>query len=333
MNMTYAGIQERPARFKLVLAFAAVYIIWGSTYLAIRYAIETLPPLLFAGSRFIIAGLMLYGWARLRGATKPQPANWRTALMIGGLLLLGGNGAVVLAERSVPSGLTALLIATEPLMVVLLDWARPGGRRPAGRIAMGLALGMLGMFILIGPASLAGASEVNLAGAALLIAATISWAAGSLYAARTRTQLSPILFAGMQMIAGGVLLFVVGLVRGELHDFAFAAVSLRSLVSLIYLILFGSLIAFTSYSWLLRVTPPSLAATYAYVNPVVAVLLGWAFAGESLSLRTMIAAAVIIAAVVLITTHQPRVKAANAAEEEASAAPRFAERECVGAGD
>ncbi len=331
--MTHAEIQGRPPRFKLVLAFAAVYIIWGSTYLAIRYAVETLPPLLFAGSRFIIAGLMLYVWARLRGAAKPQPANWRRALVIGGLLLLGGNGAVVLAERSVPSGLAALLIATEPLMIVLLDWARPGGLRPAGRIAMGLALGLVGMFILIGPASLAGASEINLAGGALLIAATISWAAGSLYAAHTRTQLSPILFAGMQMIAGGALLLVVGLLHGELHDFAFAAVSLRSLMALVYLILFGSLIAFTAYSWLLRVTPPSLAATYAYVNPVVAVLLGWAFAGERFGLRTMIAATVIVAAVVLITTHQPRSKAANAAEKEASAAPRFAERECIGAGD
>lgn len=331
--MTETRIQERPSRLKLVLAFAAIYIIWGSTYLAIRYAVETLPPLLFAGSRFIIAGGLLYGWARLRGAAKPQPANWRTALVIGGLLLLGGNGAVVLAELSVPSGLAALLIATEPLMVVLLDWARPGGTRPAGRIAMGLALGMLGMFVLIGPASLAGASEVKLGGAALVIAATISWAAGSLYAANTRTHLSPILFAGMQMLAGGALLSIAGLLHGELSSFAFAAVSLRSVIALVYLILFGSLIAFTSYSWLLKVTPPSLAATYAYVNPVVAVLLGWALAGESLSLRTMIAAAVIILAVVLITSHQPRIKTARAANEEASDAPRFEERECIGAGD
>jgi drug/metabolite transporter (DMT)-like permease len=313
------------------MAFAAVYVIWGSTYLAIRYAVETLPPLLFAGTRFMVAGLMLYGWARVRGAARPQPASWRTALVIGGLLLLGGNGAVVLAERTVPSGLTALLIATEPLMVVLLDWARPGGLRPTGRVAMGLALGMVGMFILIGPAGMTGASEINLFGAALLILATISWAAGSIYAARARLQVSPILFAGMQMIAGGALLAIVGLVRGELSDFAFAAVSLRSLVSLGYLIVFGSLVAFTSYSWLLRVTPPSLAATYAYVNPVVAVLLGWAFAGEALSLRTMIAAAVIVAAVVLITTQQSR--AAGAAKGETNIAPRFRERECVGAGD
>src|SRR5438128_118843 len=189
--MTHTGAQERPSRLKLVMAFASIYIIWGSTYLAIRYAVETLPPLLFASTRFMVAGLMLYGWARLRGAARPQPANWRTALIIGGLLLLGGNGAVVLAERTVPSGLTALLIATEPLMVVLLDWARRGGLRPTGRVAMGLALGMIGMFILIGPAGMAGANEINLFGAGLLIVATISWAAGSLYVARTRLQISP----------------------------------------------------------------------------------------------------------------------------------------------
>jgi len=160
--------------------------------------------------------------------------------------------------------------------------------------------------------------------------ATISWAAGSLYVARTRLQISPILFAAMQMIAGGALLAILGLARGELNNFAFAAVSLRSLMSLGYLIVFGSLIGFTSYSWLLRVTPPSLAATYAYVNPVVAVLLGWAFAGETLSLRTMIAAAVIVAAVVLITTQQSR---ADVSKGETTIAPRFDERECVGAGD
>lgn len=331
--MTQTGIQERPSRVKLVLAFAAVYIIWGSTYLAIRYAVETLPPLVFAGSRFLIAGSILYGWARLRGAPGPRLANWRPTFIIGALLLLGGNGAVVLAERSVPSGLTALLIATEPLMIVLLDWARPGGARPAGRVAAGLGLGLVGMFVLIGPAGLAGASEVNLFGAGLLIVATISWAAGSLYAAKAPTELPPLLFAGMQMIAGGVLLLIAGLVRGELHGFSIAAVSPRSLVAFGYLIAFGSLIAFTAYSWLLRVTPPSLASTYAYINPVVAVLLGWAVAGEPLTLRTMIAAAVIIAAVVLITSHQSRDKAEKEKEKEASAAPRFRERECIGAGD
>src|ERR1044072_2431727 len=158
--MTDARTKESPSRMKLALAFAAVYVIWGSTYLAIRYAIETLPPLVMAGTRFMLAGAVLYLWARLRGAPKPNWINWRRALIIGGLLLLGGNGAVVIAEQRVPSGLAALLIATEPLMVVLLDWARPGGRRPGGRVSMGLALGLVGMFILVGPSDIAGQNHV-----------------------------------------------------------------------------------------------------------------------------------------------------------------------------
>jgi drug/metabolite transporter (DMT)-like permease len=335
--MINTGIQEQPSRLKLVLAFAAVYLIWGSTYLAIRYALETLPPLMFAGCRFIVAGTMLYGWARLRGAEKPKLTNWPTAFIIGALLLLGGNGAVVLAERSVPSGLTALLIATEPLIIVLLDWARPGGSRPAGRIWLGLLFGLVGMFVLIGPANLAGSSEVNLWGAGLLILATLTWAVGSLYAAKVKTPLSPMLFAGMQMIAGGVLLLIAGLAHGELQTFSLAAVSLRSMLALAYLIIFGALIAYTAYSWILRVTPPSLASTYAYVNPVVAVVLGWAVAGEALSLRTMIATGVIVAGVVLITSHQPRDKETKeskaqepkAKKAEASATPRFTKRESI----
>ncbi|HKP87413.1 MAG TPA: EamA family transporter, partial [Blastocatellia bacterium] len=167
--MTDGRAQQKPSRAKLALAFAAVYVIWGSTYLAIRFAVETLPPFLFAGSRFLIAGAILYFWARLRGAARPDRINWRAALIIGGLLLLGGNGAVVVAEQSVPSGLTALLIATEPLMIVLLDWARPAGRRPDSRIFIGLALGLVGMFMLVGPADLMGESHVNLFGAGLLI--------------------------------------------------------------------------------------------------------------------------------------------------------------------
>ncbi|MFP5260500.1 MAG: EamA family transporter [Blastocatellia bacterium] len=297
-------MQERPSRLKLVLAFAAVYIIWGSTYLAIRYAIETLPPLLMSGSRFIVAGTALYVWARLRGAPRSGPINWRAAAVIGGLLLLGGNGAVVLAERSVPSGLAALLIATEPLIIVLLDWARPGGARPSGRVALGLVLGLVGMAVLIGPLGITGDSPVSFTGAALLVAATLSWAAGSLYAARTKVAASPLMAAALQMLAGGTLLLLAGLAAGEAVRFDPAQVSLRSVGAIAYLIVFGSLVGFTCYSWLLRVTPPSLASTYAYVNPVVAVLLGWAVAGEPITLRTTLAATIIIAGVVIITSYR-----------------------------
>jgi drug/metabolite transporter (DMT)-like permease len=304
--MTKLDLRERSNRIKLVLALAAVYVIWGSTYLAIKFAIETLPPLLMAGTRFLIAGTALYAWARFKGERQPGLISWRTGLIIGGLLLLGGNGMVVLAEREVPTGLAALLIATEPVMIVLLDWARPGGARPGGRVALGLALGLIGMMILIGPVGLAEGSHVAPLGTALLILAMVSWAAGSLYAARGRSAVSPVMAAGMQMLAGGVLLTFAGMLRGEASTLALGEISLRSAGALVYLIVFGSLIAFTSYSWLLRVATPSLASTYAYVNPVVAVLLGWALAGEQLTLRTLLAAIVIVSAVVMITTHRER---------------------------
>ena len=338
--MADVGVQERPSRVKLVLAFAAVYVIGGSTYLAIRYAIETLPPLLMAGTRFILAGGVLYIWARLRGASSPDRFNWRAAAIIGALLLLGGNGAVVLAERSVPSGLAALLIATEPLIIVLLNWARTGGARPTGSVATGLALGLIGMVVLVGPSGIAGGSEVSLGGAGLLMLATFSWAAGSLYAIRAKVAASPLMAAGTQMLSGGVLLLIAGLARGEASQFVLADVSLVSLSAYVYLIIFGSLVGFTCYSWLLRVTPPSLASTYAYVNPVVAVLLGWAVAGEPLTVRTLIAAAVIVGGVVIITTFRgdKQSKAITSddrsgAKEPGRFAKQLADRKCIEAGD
>ncbi len=302
MNNTRAD--NNAAVIKLVLAFAAVYIIWGSTYLAIRYAIETLPPLLMAGSRFLIAGMALFIWARARGAKLPDLMSWRRAALIGALLLLGGNGLVVLAERSVPSGLAALLIATEPLMIVILDWIRPGGVRPIGKVAIGLMIGFAGMILLVGPTGIVGNSTVDPFGAVLLVFASLSWATGSLYAARSRTQTEPAMGAAIQMVTGGALLLVTGFARGEAAMFAVDDVSLRSLSAFGYLVIFGSLVGFTCYSWLLRVTRPSLASTYAYVNPVVAVLLGWAFAGEIVTVRTLIAAVIIIAAVMLISANK-----------------------------
>ncbi|MGA9768853.1 MAG: EamA family transporter [Blastocatellia bacterium] len=322
--MTDVQTQEKPSTVKLVLAFAAVYLIWGSTYLGIRYAIETIPLFLFAGTRFLIAGTVLYLWARARGAQSPDWVNWRAAIIIGALLLLGGNGLVVMAEQSVPSGLTALLIATEPLMIVLLNWARPGGERPGARVSLGLALGLVGMFLLIGPANLAGQGEVDLFGAGLMMLATTSWAVGSFYAVKAKTAPSPVLAAGMQMLAGGALLLVVGLARGETAGFQITQVSLRSAVAYFYLIIFGAIIAFTCYSWLLKVTPPSLASTYAYVNPVVAVILGWAVAGEPLTMRTMIATAVIVGAVIIITSHKEQEKTPAALKSAKKEATRFA---------
>ncbi len=295
-------------RIKIIVAFGAVYIIWGSTYLAIHFAIETIPPLLMAGSRFIVAGSALFLWTFLRGAELPSFSDFRKASLIGALLLLGGNGLVVLAEQSVPSGLTALIIATEPLMIVLLEMFRRGGTRPTGRVALGMFLGFAGVVFLIGPMHISGNSNVDVLGAAMLMIASFSWAIGSLYASRAIIKTQPLMTAAIQMLVGGVLLLGVGVVTGEGTGFSLSAISFSSFISVLYLIVFGSLIGFTCYSWMLKVVKPSLASTYAYVNPVVAVFLGWLIAGESLTWQMVIAAVVILTGVVLILTYKKDVQ-------------------------
>lgn len=290
--------------FRLITAFAAVYLIWGSTYLAILWAIDTIPPFLMAGVRFCVAGGVLYAWARLRGSPAPTRAHWRDAAIVGALLLLGGNGGVVWAEyHGVPTGLTALLIATEPLWVVLLDWVRPRGNRPTIGEVAGLLLGFGGVALLIGPAEVAvgGAPRVHPLGAAVLIAATLSWATGSLYSRDAKLPHAPLLTTGMKMLAGGALLTLAGTAGGEWARLDLGAVSARSALALVYLILFGAIVAFTAYLWILRNTTLATASTYAYVNPVVAVFLGWWLAREVVTLRILLATEIIVGAVVLIT--------------------------------
>jgi len=287
-------------RWRLLAAFAAVYLIWGSTYLAIRFAIDTLPPFLMAGVRFLVAGTVLYLWARLRGAPRPRLLEWRSAAVIGGLLLLGGNGGVVWAERTVPSGVVALLVASEPLWIVLLDWLPPRPARPGARVLAGLGIGFAGVVLLIAPWQTS-ASAIDPVGSVVVVLAAASWAAGSLYSRRAPLPRSPLLTTGMQMLAGGALLTATGLGAGEAARFDPAAVSLASVASLAYLVVFGSLVAFTAYVWLVRHAPAPKVATYAYVNPVIAVVLGWALAGEPLGARTLLAAAVILGAVALLS--------------------------------
>ncbi|MES2178068.1 MAG: EamA family transporter [Gemmatimonadota bacterium] len=290
-------------RARLIAAFAAVYILWGSTYLAISFAVKTLPPLLMAGARFATAGVILLLWARFseRG-NKPSRRDWTTGLISGSLLLLGGNGLVVWAEQRVPSGIAALLAAVVPLWMVLLDWARPGGRRPAGVMFVGLALGLAGLAMLIGPDALRGeGGAVSLSGAVALVLASLSWAAGSLYTKHAPRATSSLLGAATQMIAGGLCLWVVAIIAGEPGQMDLAHASRSSILGLLYLITFGSIIGFTSYVYLLAHTTAAKAATYAYVNPVVAVLLGWALAHETVTPRTLVAAAIILSAVAIIT--------------------------------
>lgn len=292
----------RASMLKVAVALAAVYVIWGSTYLAIRFAIETIPPFLMAGARYLAAGAVLYLWARFRGAPRPSLVHWRSALIVGAFLLLVGNGGVVWAEQYVESGLAALLISTEPLWIVLLVWLRPGGKKPGLRVISGLALGFLGLMLLVRPG--AGGSGVNLLGATVLGLASLSWAWGSLYGQRAKLPESPLLTTGMQMLTGGVLLSLASLLAGEPGRFELAQVSARSMLALGYLVIFGAIVAFTAYVWLLRVASPVLVSTYAYVNPVVAVLLGWAFANEPVTAGTLAAAAVILTGVALITSAQ-----------------------------
>ncbi|HET9225256.1 MAG TPA: drug/metabolite exporter YedA [Thermoanaerobaculia bacterium] len=296
---------NEPKALKIGLALAAVYVIWGSTYLAIRFAIETLPPFWMAGVRFLVSGLLLYGWARWRGAPKPSRIHWGSAALIGGLLLLGGNGAVVWAEQRLDSGAAALLVSTVPIWMVLFEWLRRGGTRPTLGVVAGLALGFAGLVMLVKPSG-GDTGGFDAVGVAVLLLGCMSWAWGSLRSRHVPLPESPLLATGMEMLAGGALFMVAGLLTGEAGRLDLAAASPKSLLALGYLVLFGSLLGFTAYIWLLRVTSPALASTYAYVNPVVAVLLGWAFAGEPLTAGMLVAAAVILTGVALITVFRNR---------------------------
>lgn len=292
--------RETAKPWAIIAAFGAVYIIWGSTYLAIRFAIETLPPFLMAGTRFVTAGLVLHAWGRLRGGAAPTRAHLVPSLVLGALFLLAGNGGVVWAEQRVPSGLAALLVAVTPAWTVLFEWTHGGGA-PAGRTVAGVVAGLAGVGLLVAPSDLI-AGGVDPVGAAGCLIASLCWSLASVRSRSMALPASPAIASSLQMMAGGGLLFLAGVATGELGRANLAAASARSLLAVGYLIVFGSLVAFTAFTWLLRVSTPSRVATCAYVNPVVAVLLGWAFAGERLGPRSLLAAAIIILGVVLITT-------------------------------
>jgi drug/metabolite transporter (DMT)-like permease len=289
------------SRAKIAAAFAAIYIIWGSTFLGIRYAIETMPPLLMAGTRFVIAGGMLYAWAALREGARATPRQWINTAIVGAMLLSIGNGAVSWAEQTVPSGLAALIVAITPLWMVLFEFLRPGGDRPTAPIIAGIALGLIGLVLLIGPGEILGSSAVEPASAVLLLIGTLSWAGGSIFSRSLSLPSSARLSTAMQMLAAGVLLLIAGAIAGELPDVALRQLSTKSVLAFIYLIVFGSIVGFTAYSWLLTVASAASVSTYAYVNPVVALLLGWLLADEPITARTLLAAGVVLAGVALIT--------------------------------
>jgi drug/metabolite transporter (DMT)-like permease len=285
------------------VALIAVYIVWGSTYLAIRFTIETIPPFLSAGIRFLVSGIVLYLFCRVRGDPAPKQVEWRSASIIGLLLLLGGNGGLVWAEQRIPSGIASLFIATIPIWMVLIDTIRLNGVRANWLTWLGVLVGFFGIALLANPWQAHTATlPLDPIGMLVLILAALSWSIGSLYSRNASLPSSSLLGTGMEMLVGSLGLFVFGTLIGEWNQFHLASISMRSLGGLIYLILFGSFIGFVAYTWLLRNAPTSIVSTYAYVNPVVALFLGSVIVNEPLDGRDIISALIILSGVVLITT-------------------------------
>ncbi|HVF72711.1 MAG TPA: EamA family transporter [Chthoniobacterales bacterium] len=295
----------RPGKLLILSAFAALYLVWGSTYLAIRFAIETIPPLLMAGTRFLLAGLLMWGFARWQGAPKGSLANWRTALIIGACLLLGGNGGVTLSEQYISSGLASVVVATVPIYMALFAWWTGIAKRPSPIVWAGLAGGFAGVAILLAPTLQSStAGDKAGIGMVILLFSSLIWSAGSIYSRKAKSAAPPLLLAGQQMICGGGLLALGGFLTGEHHRFDAAKISLLSIGSFAYLVIIGALVGYTAYIFLLRHCEPAKVATYAYVNPIVAVILGALFAGETLSPRAILAATLIIGSVALVITVQ-----------------------------
>lgn len=298
MNQSEAPDSNAPV-ILLWSALTAVYLVWGSTYLAIRFAVETIPPFLSAAARFIVSGFFLYLWRRLAGDPAPGRLDWRNTAVIGILLLVGGNGAVVWAARYIPSSLIALLVTTSPLWMLMLDFVRPGGNKPGTNGLLGILLGFCGAILLIGWSANA-EGENSLVGAIVVIVGSALWAAGSIFGKAAKLPASPLIVTGMEMLVGGSALLLIAFMIGELNQFNFSAVSMRSAWAWTYLTVISP-IAFISYAWLLRNAPIPLVATYSYVNPLVAILLGYFLGNEVLSLRVLTAAALIIGSVVLVS--------------------------------
>jgi drug/metabolite transporter (DMT)-like permease len=296
-----------PKKLWIIVAFASLYLIWGSTYLGILFAIQSIPPFLMAGLRFFLAGAIMYTAARLGGSPKPEPMTWRSSLIIGGCLLLCGNGGVTVSEKWVPTGLASLLVATVPIDIALLGWITGTAPRPTPIVWLGLIGGFIGVGVLVGPAftssSISPHNHLAL-GMLILLVASLIWSIGSLYSRTAKSPPSLFLAAGQQMICGGALLILAGLGLGEQRGFDLRNVTWLSIGAFVYLVLIGALIGYTAYFYLLRHCDPAKVATYAYVNPVVAVLLGTAFAGETLTLRTLLGAGLIIGSVAVVITAQ-----------------------------
>lgn len=292
-------MSKTESRGRIVLAFASIYLIWGSTYLFMRFAVETLPPVAVAGVRYLTAGAILFAIAAWRSGPEPAKVPWFGHAIVG-TLLTAGNGSVALAVQRIPSGVAALLVAFTPCMMVLLEWWWRKGSRPSLGVALGLLLGVAGMVVLVGPRAFGG-EPIDPLGAVVVLFGSTAWAVGSVYARSLPRYQSAVRTSAIQMLSGGVVVTTIALAVGDFGRFDPSAMSFKSVFSFAYLILIGSLLGYSSYMYLLGVTSAARASTYAFVNPVVAVILGAAFASEALSPRVLVAGAIIVAAVALIT--------------------------------
>ena len=304
MQRTIAPV--RPIDWRVIGAFALIYLVWGSTFLAIRYALVSIPPFLLIAFRSLCAGGLLFMWARLKGGERLHLRHWRTAAVGGVCFFVFGHGGLSWSEQRLPSGLAAIILSLIPVWVVLLDWLRPGGKRPGWPILVGVVVGFVGLIVLIGLDRLNGDGTLDLIATVVLALSALAWAVGTLYSRYNALDVSTVATSAMQLLIGGGLLLLVGTFSGEWPVMLANPISTQALLSLVYLIVVGSVITFSAYNWLLRVVSPASVATYAYVNPIVAVLLGWLLAGERLTLQTLFGAAIIVAAVVVITSYQQR---------------------------
>jgi drug/metabolite transporter (DMT)-like permease len=300
-RMSPASKEASPSGL-VVLSFLAVYVLWGATFFAMRVGLESFPPLLLAGSRHLSVGLMLFPLLRWKTGIRPTVAQWKTAAITGLLLLCIGNGGVCWAEQTVPSGIAALLVATVTLWMVMVDWLRPGGHKPSARILFGIVMGFAGMVILVGPAKLGNSGRVDPKGAGILVVASLAWACGSLWSKHGSLPSSPMLGVAMQGLCGGAALWIAGLFTGEVAQFHPMAITRQAWLAVGYLVVFGSCIGFTAFLYILKKSTAARVGTYAFVNPIVALVVGWLLGGEALSQRTLLAAAIILTAVVVVIT-------------------------------
>lgn len=320
-----------PTLPRILIAFATIYLVWGSTYLAIRVAVQTMPPLLMASGRFVLAGAILALVLAMTRGWNASTKQWRDNFVIGAFMLLGGNGLVVWAEKEIPSGIATLVISLNPIFVVLAEWliaayvGQQRGSRPNWLTVAGLALGFLGLAVLVGPALYAqDASRLDPLRVLALVLACVSWTIGSLATRNLSQPAEPFTGAALQMLGGGVWLGVVGVACGELKHYSIADISLSSWLAWLYLLVAGSLIAFTTFVWLMKHVSPTTVSTYAYVNPIVAVFLGWLILDEVVGPRIFLATGIIVSGVALITYSKQRQAARTRLIAEAGAVPEQA---------